>query len=195
MTRRGLRTPPERARTPRCTTSGRSRSPDRCRLPDARSCRSRRRPIDRIADAGDVELFVLAVRRTRAFAVPVGWLVTVGGNVNRRVSPILEAGANYRPDRGGTLWNLLGAGRCAVRGAAIRRHSRSSLPAWPAVAAGHCCGDIRHPARVRPGGGVDIPFSRRSSVQIAVGLLLVADEGHTSRVLRVTAGVSLAVGE
>jgi hypothetical protein len=126
-------------------------------------------------------------------SLPMGWLVTLGGNVNRPISGIFEAGANYRPYRRGTLQIYTVQG--GVRVAAARRGGLTPfVQGMAGLGLARCCGDISPRLVFEPGGGVDIPIARRSSVQIAAGLMLVPDEGGTVPIFRLKAGLSLALG-
>jgi hypothetical protein len=125
--------------------------------------------------------------------LPVGWLVSLGRDTNRTVSGIFEAGASYRPFRTGTLqiYTLQGGLRFAP---ARREGARPFVQALAGLGLARCCGDISPRLVFEPGGGVDIPISRRVSAQVAGGLMFVPDEGGTVPILRVKAGLSLALG-
>jgi hypothetical protein len=128
------------------------------------------------------------------FTFPVGWLVSVGGTVNRGVSSIFEAGANYRARSRGALQVYWLQG--GVRFSPARRHGAAPFGQVVAgLAAVRCCGDINLGFVFEPGGGVDIAISRRSSVQIAAGLPIALAEGGSARLLRLKAGVSLTLGK
>jgi hypothetical protein len=125
------------------------------------------------------------------YSAPVGWLVTVGGNVNRRVAPVGELAVNYRTRTRGTLvfYTLQGG----VRFAPVRRHGATPFGQIVAgVAAARCCGDVSLGLVFEPGGGVDIPISPRTSVQLAAGIPIVLAEGGPARLLRLRVGLSLA---
>jgi hypothetical protein len=127
------------------------------------------------------------------YAFPFGFVVTLGGNVDRVISPVFEVGANFRPGSSDTLqlYTLQGGVRVApVRHGAVRPFGEMV----GGIAAAQCCGQAEVRLVLEPGGGVDIPVSDCVSVQFAASFpLVLAGDGRT-QLFRLRVGVALTLG-
>ena len=126
--------------------------------------------------------------------LPAGWLFSAAGGGDHIVVPVFEAGGSFEPESGSVLqfYTAQGGARFRPR---VSGHTRPFVQILGGVATARCCGDLTILAIVEPGGGVDIPLSRRTSLQIAAGVPLVLGDGGSARLLRLRVGVSFDLGK
>jgi hypothetical protein len=128
------------------------------------------------------------------YAVPLGWAVSFGGNVNSLVSPIVEFGGNYRPDGRYTL--ELYTLQAGVRITPVRnRRVRPFGEIVGGMIAAGCCSETDLRLMLEPGGGIDVPVSDRVSVQVAASFPIILAAGGGAQLVRVRAGVAVALGK
>jgi hypothetical protein len=75
--------------------------------------------------------------------------------------------------------------------AAVRARPYAQMLAGVVVAS--CCGEYEARFVVEPGGGLDIPVSRRAALRFGVGLPMTFGDDRTE-MLRAHAGVSFDIG-
>jgi hypothetical protein len=131
----------------------------------------------------------LHVLERNGYDLPVGLLITAGGDSNRIVSPLLEVGINYSAESRQTLQIVTAQG-----GVRVVPYSGTRVRPFGQVMGGvigaQCCGEMAMRFAVEPGGGVEFPLTRRLSAQVIAGFPLVIAEGFSTRLIRISAGVS-----
>jgi hypothetical protein len=124
--------------------------------------------------------------------LPAGWLIAIGGDPARVLSPVVEAATNYRrePRRTPLIWTLQAGVRFSpLTGARVRPFAQML---GGAIGAG-CCSQTNVRFVLEPGGGVDVPLSDRVSIQVAGGVPIVLADGGGSRLVRIRAGLSISL--
>jgi hypothetical protein len=137
----------------------------------------------------------LQVLEEESMALPAGWVFSLAGGGDHVVVPLLEVGGSFRPASSSVLQLYTVQGGARFGPPAHPGRTRPFLQILGGVGTAVCCGDATILVLVEPGGGVDIPLSRRTSLQVAAGLPLVFGEGGRANVLRLRAGVSIELGK
>jgi hypothetical protein len=144
------------------------------------------------AEAGEIAAgySFVAVTDSDVTSMPAGWLVSGAVRLNRVTSLVSEVAGNYTNQWGPFSIHTLTAG---VRFSPARSGVR---PYGEVLAGGALAGGSGEGGYfiVEPGGGVELPVTRRAAVRLGASVPILMIRGDAAFLIRVQAGLTFRTG-
>jgi hypothetical protein len=133
----------------------------------------------------------LAVTDSDVTSMPAGWMVSGAVRLNHVASLVGEVAGNYTNQWGPFSIHTLTAG---VRFSPARSGVRPYGEVLAGGAFTQCCINGAAYFTVEPGGGVEIPVSRRAAVRLGASVPIAIAGGDAAFLIRVQAGLAFRIG-